>query len=378
MTAEKINDPLYRTWAEVHLDRLEANIANMRDRLRPGTELMAVVKGDAYGHGASGVLPTLKACGIRAYAVGLAEEGVALRRSGVEEGPILILGDTRENMLPAVVEHRLTPTVFSVEGATKLQAAAAERGVKQPVALKIETGMNRLGFAVNDRSLADILTIARMPDLYFQSAFTHFTRADEPECGETPRQLALFKEMIGRLREAGVTIPVLHTANSPGTLLWPETHLDMVRVGDFLFGLSSVEDEIWQRTGLREVMTWHSYAAMVKEVPAGEAVGYGGSFVTRRRTVIATIPVGFCDGLDRLLSNRGAVSLRGWEAPIIGRICMDQCMADVTDIPGVRRGDVVTLLGEGMSIVRMAELLDQCTDEIVCRIASRVPRVYVK
>ena len=369
---------IYRTAAVVHLDRLAANYENLRRRLTPGVELMAVVKGDAYGHGIAGVYPTLRRCGVKSYAVSYWEDGAALRAAGADDEPILLLADVLGAHYPKVLEHRLTPALFSAEAAEKLNALAAEAGVIQPIQLKIDTGMNRIGFPAGQAAIEPILRIAAMEHLKITGAFTHFAKADELDDPATNRQLAKFQQTVAALREAGVDIPMVHTANSPATLLRPETYLDAVRSGDALFGLCPVDGAVWPEQGLQEVMTWETYVAQVKTVPPGEAVGYGGTFVTERETVIATMPVGFADGYSRRLSNRGKIRIRGKEAPIIGRICMDQFMADVTDIPGVVRGDTVHLLdGDKLSILWMADLLEANVDEIVCAITGRVPRVYV-
>ena len=368
----------YRTAAVVHLDALRHNIENIRARLKPGVALIAVLKGDAYGHGIAGVLPTLLQCGIDRFACAVWEEGAAIRATGAETQPILLLGDTRDELLPQVIRHRLTPTIFSLETAQKLDALAKDADVIQPIHIKIDTGMNRIGFPAGNAGVADIAAIAALPHLQISGAFTHFARADELDCDVTDKAYRAFLDTIEQLNAAGVEIPFLHVANSPSILLRPEVQLQAVRAGDVLYGLCPVDEEIWPDMDLREVMTWETYVAMVKTVPAGSSIGYGGTYVTKRPTAVATIPVGFADGYDRHLSNRGAVIIRGQEAPIIGRVCMDQFMVDVTDIPGVQRGDTVTLLGGAMTILRMADLLDQNVDEVVCRISKRVPKLYME
>ncbi|MBO4853568.1 MAG: alanine racemase [Oscillospiraceae bacterium] len=367
-----------RTAAIIHLDRLAANIENIRRRLKPGVELMAVVKGDGYGHGIPGILPTLQRCGVKRFAAAIWEEGVSLRQSGAETEPILILGDTREEQYPELIRYRLTPTIFSLAAAEKLNELAREANVVQPVHIKLDTGMRRIGFVPSAEAIEDICAIAALPNVEITGMFTHFARADELDRPETERQFDLFCRTVEALKTRGVSIPFIHTANSPSILLRPDVQLNAVRAGDVLYGLCPVDEDIWPEQGLQEVLTWETYVVLVKEVPAGAQIGYGGTCVTRRPTTVATIPIGFADGYDRHLSNRGAVVIRGKEAPILGRVCMDQFMVDVTDIPGVTRGDTVTLLGEGMSILRMANLLDQNVDEVVCHISKRVPRIYVE
>ena len=366
-----------RTAAVIHLDALAENIQNIKNRLQPGTELIAVIKGDAYGHGIRGIYPTMKAAGIRKYAVAVWEEGRELREAGAITEDIYLLGDTWDDQLGELLQWRLIPAIFSVDTARKLNALAGEARLVHPVDIAIDTGMSRIGFPSGEAAVEPIRAIAGMPNLKIIGAFTHFARADEPDGTAMRRQLSRYEDTLDKLYKAGVHIPLAHVANSPAILLWPETQLDAVRAGDVLFGLCPVDSEIWPQMGLREVMTWHTHVAMVKTVPAGTEVGYGGTFVTTRETTIATIPVGFADGYSRSLSNRGWVLIRGEAAPIIGRVCMDQFMVDVTDIPSTQRGDIVDLLGPGISILQMAELLGQNVDEVVSGVSKRVPRIYV-
>ena len=364
-----------RTEAVIRLGALEHNIGNIRSRLSSGCQIMAVLKGDAYGHGIAGVYPTLKASGVERYAVAIWEEGVMLRQAGCEE-PVLILGDTCDDMLGKLVEHRLTPTIFSVKTAAKLNAIAAGAGVCQPIHIKIDTGMSRIGFPADERCVEAVKQIACMKNLRIEGAFTHFSRADETDGLCASGQLASYLDVVSRIEASGVRIPVKHISNSPAILLRPEAQLDAVRAGDVMFALCPVDDDLWEKEDFQQVLCWYTQVAHVKEVPAGTQVGYGGTYTTRRPTRIATIPVGFVDGYSRRLSNRGKVRIRDRFAPVIGRVCMDQFMVDVTDIPDVSRGDTVTLLDDTLSILWMANLIGANVDEIVCGISKRVPRVY--
>lgn len=364
-----------RTEAVIRLDALRHNIRNIQARLDKGCRMMAVLKGDGYGHGLQQIFPTLKAAGIADFAVAIWEEGVALRQAGCTD-PILILGDTCDDCLEQLVLHNLTPTIFSPETAQKLNNLAAAHGCVQPVHIKIDTGMSRIGFPAEDASVEPIVAIDRMENLQITGAFTHFARADEPDGQAADRQFRAYRLLLDRLEAAGVSIPFCHVSNSPAILLHPQFRLDGVRAGDILYGLNPVEDEIWEKEDFRQVMHWYAQVAMVKTVPAGTQVGYGGTYTTQRPTAIATIPIGFADGYNRRLSNRGKVRIHGQDAPIIGRVCMDQFMVDVTDIPNVQRGDTVSLLDDEVSILWMANLLDVNVDEIVCNISKRVPRVY--
>lgn len=365
-----------RTAAVVHLDLLAANIENIKARLKPGTDLIAVIKGDAYGHGIAGIYPTMKAAGIRKYAVAVWEEGRELREAGASDEDIYLLGDTWDDQLPELIKWNLIPAIFSVETAARLNQLCEAAGTVHPIDIAIDTGMSRIGFPYGERAVPAFEAISRMKNLKIIGAFTHFARADESDGKAMHQQLKRYQETITKLGEAGIRIPLAHTANSPAILLWPETQLDAVRAGDVLFGLCPVDEEIWPQQHLSEVMTWHTHVAMVKTVPAGTEVGYGGTYTTSSETRIATIPVGFADGYSRRLSNIGWVTIRGKKAPIIGRVCMDQFMVDVTDIPKAQRGDIVDLLGGEMSILEMSKLLDQNVDEIVSMVSKRVPRLY--
>ncbi len=364
-----------RTVAVVNLGLLERNIKNIRKRLNDGVEIMAVLKGDGYGHGEKGIYPTLKKCGVERYAVAVWEEGASLREAGAVE-PILLLGDTCDGQLENVIKYNLTPTIFSLDTAEKLNLLAKWSGVIQPINIKIDTGMSRIGFPADSSSVEQILKINSMENLKITGAFTHFSRADENDGISATEQLNLYLDMVEKLEKAGISIPCKHVANSPAILLRPETQLDAVRAGDIIYGLCPIDENDWEKEDLHQIISWYTYVVMVKEVPKGTEVGYGGTFVTKRTTKIATIPVGFADGYSRRLSNIGKVMINGREAPIIGRICMDQFMVDVTDIYGVERGDTVTLLDEKLSVLWMADLLNTNVDEIVCGISKRVPRIY--
>ena len=364
-----------RTEAVVSLSALEHNVRRIREIIGDGVEIMAVLKGDGYGHGEKGIYSTLKKCGIERYAVAVWEEGASLREAGCTE-PILLLGDTCDGQLENIIKYSLTPAIFSYDTAQKLDMLARWSGITCPVHIKIDTGMSRIGFADDERSIELIQRINALENIEITGAFTNFARADEPDGASAKAQFERYIRMLERLEDAGVKIPCKHVANSPAILLRPETRLDAVRAGDILFGLCPIDEDDWAAADFRQVMHWYTYVVMVKEVPAGTEVGYGGTFVTERPTKIATIPVGFADGYSRALSNKGRVRINGEEAPIIGRVCMDQFMVDVTDIGEVRRGDTVSLLDDELSVLWMADLLDKNVDEIVCGISKRVPRIY--
>lgn len=359
----------------MRLQALSHNVNMIKKRLRSGCEIMAVLKGDAYGHGITGVYETLNQCGIRNYAVAIWEEGARLRQAGCKD-QILILGDTCDAQLENVVENKLMPTISTVAAAERLNAVACDRNVIQPIHIKVDTGMSRLGFSADQSCVDSVLRISKLPHIKITGAFTHFHSADEVDGISMHEQMRKYLGVIQLVEQAGISIPQKHLSNSPAILLYPDAQLDAVRAGDILFALCPVDDELWKKENFHQVIHWYTQVAHVKKVPAGTTVGYGGTFVTQRPTVIATIPVGFADGYSRRLSNLGQVKIRDKRAPIIGRVCMDQFMVDVTDIPDVCRGDKVTLLDDDLNILWMANLIGANVDEIVCGISARVPRVY--
>ena len=372
-----MTDIKMRTAAVVHLDRLRHNIELTMDKyIAPGSELIAVLKGDAYGCGIAGTYPVFRDCGVRKYAVAVWEEGRSLREAGAETEDIYILGDTCKYQYEELFGWRLTPAVFSIDTAEDLSRIAARRGATLPVNIKVDTGMSRIGFEAGKPAADAACRIAALPGIRIAGLFTHFACADEDPSPSMDRQFDLFLKTADLIKTRGVEIPMLHTANSPATLLHPKTHLDAVRAGDILYGLNPVSNELWATMDFKEVITWQTYVAHVKTVPAGTSVGYGATFTTDRDTVIATIPVGFADGYRRHLSNKGCVYINGCKAPIIGRVCMDQFMVDAGNVPGIKAGDTVELLGDQFGILDMADLLDLNVDEVVTGISKRVPRVY--
>ena len=366
-----------RTVMAVDLDKLASNLDNIRGRLRPGVRTIAVMKGNGYGHGAIPLYHALRELGVDYYAVSIWEEGAALRKAGATE-PILVMGDTPADQAAQAVAEDLDLTVYSADGAERLSQAAVRAGVTQKIQIKLDTGLHRIGFLPGEEMVRQIRSISELPGLRITGVFSHFACADDADPANALEQYACFTHWVERLRAAGIQVPFVHMANSPAILLLPRVQLDAVRAGDILYGLCPTEALDWSSTGLQEIASWYSYVAMVKDLPAGAAIGYEGTRVTTRPTRLATIPVGFADGYNRNLSNRGWVMIHGQKAPIMGLVCMDQMMVDVTDIPDVAYGDQVTLLGEGMTIREMAAMLKVNVDEIVCNISARVPRIYVK
>ena len=362
-------------WAEIDLEAIRHNIGEIQNRMRGGAKLCAVVKANAYGHGAVAVARTAVEAGASYLAVAILEEALELRAAGFCE-PVLILGHTPEAQAPQIVAHAVTQTVFSLEAAEALSAAAVQQRKTAKVHLKVDTGMGRIGVRPEEAG-ALAARIARLPGIELEGVFSHFASSDSADKTAAERQLARFREALRSIEAAGVRVAIRHIANSAAILEIPEAHFDMVRAGIILYGLWPSE-EVARSAALRPAMRLKARVAYVKEVPAGEAISYGGVFRTARRSRIATLPIGYADGYTRRLSGRAEVEVNGALAPVVGRICMDQCMLDVSDAGEVRAGDEVTLFGGArMSAQALAQLLGTIHYEVVCTVGARVPRVYV-
>ena len=382
-----MTDYLKRSWAVVNLDHVAHNVAAIRRLLTPGTMLIGVVKADAYGHGDKYIADQLVRQGVNWFGVSNLGEALSLREQGIYH-PMLIFGYTPAEHAAKLNEYNITQTVYSLEYARELQEAAAARGVDVGIHIKVDTGMSRLGFVLDNgfaaRSAGEIAAVCAMPNLQAGGIFTHFAVADES--GEesvafTRGQHAAFLKIIGLLESQGITFPIHHCCNSAGTLMYPEMHMDMVRPGIILYGLAPSEDcAALSAVELRPSMEFYTCVSMVKDIAEGTTVSYGRCYTAHRPTRVATVPVGYADGYERELSNKSRVLVRGQYAPVIGRVCMDQMMLDVTHIPGVSPGDVVTIVGEDggkrLTFDEMARLSGTISYEKVCLIGKRVPRIY--
>lgn len=380
-------DYLKRSWAEIDLDCISHNMKVIRSLLAPGCKVLGVVKADAYGHGDKKVALQMQADGVDWFGISNIEEGVGLRQAGIIK-PILIFGATPVECAGTLARYRITQALFSPEYAEELSAAAVEAGVQVDVHVKVDTGMTRIGFVCTDGIGAAADRIARacaLPHLHPTGIFTHFAVSDElseQSQAYTRGQFEKFMAVLEKLREKGITFPLRHCCNSAGVINYPEMHLDMVRPGIICYGLSP-SDELRREADLRQAMTLKSVISMVKDVPEGSSVSYGRKFVSARPSRIATVPIGYADGYNRLLGGRAHALVRGEEAPVVGRVCMDQIMLDVTDVPGIQAGDEVTLLGDDgqggrISINAVGALCGTIGYEVVCLIGKRVPRVYLK
>lgn len=359
-------------WAEIDLRAFDANLESMARGLAEGVRLIAVLKADGYGHGAVELARRCRPETVAMIATALLEEAVELRRAGVTL-PLLVLGPLREPQMHAALDDGIT---LGIPGPEQLEAAArVARDREVPIHLKIDSGMGRMGCLETDLPrVAELLHSA--PRLRVEAIYTHFANADDPRDPFTAEQAARFDTLVATLREAGISAPKHHAANSAAAMRGI-TPGDFARTGIALYGAPPVADA---PMNVVPVMRWRTEIARIKELPPGHAVGYGTTFRTRRPSRIATLPVGYADGYDRRLSNRGEVLVRGRRVPVVGRVSMDLVTIDVTDVPDADGGDEVVLLGmQGKEIVTAEELaakLDTITYEVFCNVSARVPRIY--
>ena len=358
--------------AYIHTGNLVNNIRALK-RLAGGAKICAVVKADAYGHGAIAVSRILEREAVDYLAVAMLEEALELREAGIAL-PLLILGTTDSRNADIVVSRNFAQTVFTKELAGALSASAMRLGHPAKVHVKIDTGMHRQGISPGEAAdFARALTT--MEGISVEGAYSHFAEADNPDTSFTLRQLAEFHWALGRMKEAGLSPPIRHIANSAGLLHIPEAKLDMVRPGILLYGLSP-DTAANPPEGFKPVMRFCADIAALRTIPAGESVSYGRLFTAKRTTRIALLQIGYADGYSRLLSNRAEVMVRGKRAPIAGRVCMDQIMIDVTDIPEAVTGDEATLFGlPGLPAGELARLMGSIDYEVTCGISKRVPRI---
>jgi alanine racemase len=357
------------TWAEIDLSAFARNIEAIVGRLPRGSQLIAVLKGDAYGHGAVESAKECRPDQVAMIATALLEESLELRRAGITL-PLLVLGPLTEKEIAAAVDQRIT---VGVPGPEELESACrVARDREVTIHLKLDSGMGRMGVIENEIPRV-IERIRSAPRLKIEAFYTHFAHAGDPKDPFIHEQAAKFRSMLEQLQRAGITAPRKHLANSAATMRGLIDPGDMVRVGVALFGAESLDVG---STRLEPVLRWRTEIARLKELPPGHAIGYEMTFRTKRASRIATLPVGYADGYDRRLSNNAEVIVRGKRAPVVGRVSMDLVTIDVTDLPEVRFGDEVILLGGEISVEELARRAGTISYEVFCRISRRVPRVY--
>lgn len=370
----------YRVQANINLDAIYQNVINAKKLLKPGTKIMAVVKADGYGHGAIEVAAVLDSI-VDAYGVAILEEGIELRQAGFTK-PVLILGFTPEPQYGPMVNYNIATAVFQYDMAKKMSDVAIKSGKKAHIHIALDTGMSRIGFRPDSVSLEAIKKIASLPGIAIDGCFTHFARMDEKDKTKAKIQFERYMLFIKRIEDAGIYLPVKHVSNSAGIIEMQEVNLDMVRDGIAIYGMYPSDEVDKNRLKLVPAMEIKSYVSFVKTLGPGVEIGYGGTFTTTKETKVATIPVGYADGYPRALSGKGRVLIHGKSAPILGRVCMDQFMADVTGIEDVKEGDIATLAGcDGNSCISIEEVADMAHSfnyEFVCDIGKRIPRVYYR
>ena len=369
-----------RVYAKVDLDAIYQNIENIRHKIGNDVKLLGVIKADAYGHGAAEVGLHIQNL-VDGFAIAVVEEGMVLRRCGIKK-PLLILGYTSPNQYPELFKNDISQTVYDYEMAYELSKIAVALNETAKVHIKVDTGMGRIGFLPNEESVKEIVRISQLPNIQIEGIFTHFAKADMVGRGYTNQQFETFLAFAEELEKNGITNLIKHVANSAAIMDYEETYLDMVRSGIITYGLYPSEEVCKEHLELHPAMEIKTNVVHVKEVPKGTSIGYGGTYVTKDVTKIATIPVGYGDGYPRQLSNKGRVLINGQFAPIIGRICMDQFMVDVTHIDEVKKGDVVTLVGRDgdafLSVEEVAQDSMSFNYEFCCDVGRRIPRVYYR
>ncbi len=371
-----------RTWAEINLDNIAHNVKEIQRVAGKRTEIMAVVKADAYGHGVLETVNTLVESGCSRLAVSMLDEAIQLRQIGINI-PILVLSHTNPLRVDELIKYNITQTIYSHDIAKLLSDEAVRQGTKASVHIKIDTGMSRVGFPPGYSAVKAVSEIQKLPGIIVEGIFTHFAAADEKDKNFTFHQAELFDSIISELNRIGILIPIRHVANSAAIIQYPEYAMEMVRPGIILYGIYPSKQVDRSVLELKPAMTLKTTIAMVKWVEENTSISYGRKFFTNRKSKIATIPVGYADGYSRLLTGKGRVLVKGQFAPVVGSICMDQCMVDVTNIEGdIKTGDEVVLLGkQGACEITAEELADHIGTipyEIVCIIGKRIPRVYFK
>lgn len=370
----------HRLLAEINLDAIGNNIRAIKSRIKAETQLLAVVKADAYGHGAEEVAKVCLYNGADQLAVATCDEGIQIRQWSIQV-PVLILGNTVVGQLETVVNHSLTQAIFRYETAKLMSDIAVKLNKTALVHIKIDTGMSRIGFLPTDESIAEIEKIFALPNLKVTGIFTHFATADEKDKTFTNVQYRRFRFITDNLHDKGYTGFIRHCANSGAIIDMPELQLDMVRAGIIIYGMYP-SSEVSHPINLIPAMSLKSQISYVKFLEENVSVGYGRTYFTTHKTKVATVPIGYADGYSRSFSNKARVIVNGHYAPVIGNVCMDQMMIDVSEIPDVKESDSVIIMGsDGKNTVSAEELADiagTINYEIVCNVGKRVPRVYIK
>ncbi len=369
---------MQRVISEINLDALEHNFNIIKNRTK--SKIMCVVKANAYGHGVAQIAPFLDKLGADAFAVADIDEGIELRNCGVKK-PCLVLGYSDEP--EKAVEYDIMPAIFDLNTAQKLSHAAVKCGKTAKIHIALDTGMSRIGFNINNMNdsgevIEQIKSINKLPGIIIDGIFSHFTTADEEDTRYTDRQFNLFMDFVDRIEASGIKIPTKHISNSAATMMYPNMHLDMVRPGIILYGLAPSEYLNKKNFGFMPVMTLKAKVSRVENLSEGICVGYGNTFVTPHPMRVATVGIGYADGYFRTFSGKACAVYSGHKVKNIGRICMDQCMFDVSSVNNIGVGDYLTLFGTDLTADSLAEVAGTIGYELVCAVGRRVPRIYLQ
>lgn len=367
-------------WAEINLDNLANNMKEIK-KISKSRDIIAVVKADAYGHGAVDAAPVFLENGATRLAVAVISEAVELRESGIK-CPIMILGFTSPYSIDELLKYDIEQTVYSYEYACEISKKAAMQNKTAKIHIALDTGMGRIGFMPQDKSLDEVYKISKLPNIIIEGLFSHFSTSDEKDKSYTHAQIKKFNWFYDELLKRGIKINIRHIANSAAIIDMPEVHFDAVRPGIILYGYYPSKDVSKDKINLKPAMSLKANIIHIKKVKSGEYIGYGRKFKTSRESLIATLPIGYADGYTRLLFNKAKVIINGKFAPVVGRICMDQCMVDITEVGNVKIGDEVIIMGSDGSLKfdadNIADLLGTISYEVTCMVSKRIPRVYMK
>jgi len=367
-------------WAEINLDNLAHNMREVRRVTNKNAKVTAVIKADGYGHGALSIGSVLLENGADRFAVATLSEAIQLRK-GFPNTEIMVLGYTPNELALDIINNNIIQTIYTKEQAQEYSKVALTLNKRVKIHIKLDTGMSRLGMVFSDETIESILDMSKLDGLFIEGIFTHFAVADEIDKTFTFKQVEKFNHIVSKLEARGLNIPIKHVSNSAGIIDLPEFNFDMVRAGIMLYGLYPSEHVSKSAVKLREVMCLKAKVSQVKDLDANCGVSYGLKYKNAKKSQIATLPIGYADGYTRMLSGKAKVMIRGIKTPIIGNICMDQCIIDVTNFD-TKVGDEVVLFGgndiNGITIDSVAQSLNTINYEIVCMVDKRVPRIYIK
>lgn len=377
----KLFKDLRPVWAEVDLDILANNMREIK-RVSNSEEIIAIIKADGYGHGAVDIAPVLLENGANRFGVAVITEAIELRESGITV-PIMILGFTPPTLYERILQYDIEQTMYTFSDAEALSKVAVSKNKIGKVHIALDTGMGRIGFLPNEESLQEIFNISKLPNIEVVGLFTHFSCADDFDKTYSQLQIKKYNEFNEKLLNLGVNIPIKHLSNSAAVIDLPTVHYNAVRPGIILYGYYPSQEVQKDKVKVKPVMSIKANIVHIKTLGKGEYISYGRTFITKRESIIATLPIGYADGFTRLLFEKAKVIVGGKLAPVVGRICMDQCMIDITNIEGVKVGDEVILIGEDgynnvITADDIANQLGTISYEVVCAVSKRVPRVYKK